>query len=150
MTTLNLKSLSHVDGWMGNVQKVCTKLLSLPDNAKKTSFFSASAKIKICTLSKAPPPVWQHHQHMHKTSKYFMYRFVLEPLQFQSTGQNTHLNSRTVILPVLASTHLHSSQPKLSPVSESSTHSLQNNVCFSLLTSRPGSYAHKPTPWHWP
>ena len=29
-----------------------------------------------------------------------------------------------------SSTHLHSNQPKLSPVSESSTHPLQNYVCF--------------------
>ena len=40
-----------------------------------------------------------------------MYEFVLGPLQFQSTGQNTHLTSKTVILAVLAfkknSTHLH-------------------------------------------
>ena len=81
---------------------------------------------------------------------------VLPPCStlFQSTGQNTHLSSKTVILPVLAfkknSTHLHSSQPKLSPVSESSTHPLQIYLCFLLLTSRPGSYAHKPTPYHCP
>ena len=71
-----------------------------------------------------------------------MYGFVLGPLQFQSTGQNTHLTLKTAILPVLAfkknSTHLHSNQPKLSPVSESSTHPLQNYVCFFPLTSRPG------------
>ena len=68
--------------------------------------------------------------------------------------QNTHLTSKTVILAVLAlkknSTHLHSNQPKLSPVSESSTHPLQNYVCFFPLTSRSGSYAHKPTPCHCP
>ena len=51
-TTLSHKSLSHVDGWIGNSkctqnsQKACTKLLSLP-------IFSPSAKIKISTLSKA-------------------------------------------------------------------------------------------------
>ena len=42
------------------------------------------------------------------------------------------------------STPLHSNQPKLKPVSETSTHSLQNYVYFFPLTSRPGSYAHKP------
>ena len=124
-------------------QKVCTKLLSLPDNAKKSSIFSPSAKIKICTLSKAPPP---HHQHTHK---YFTYGFVLGPIQFQSTSQNTHLTSKTVILAVLAlkknSTRLHSNQPQLKPVSESLTHCLQNYICFFPLTSRPGNYAHKPT-----
>ena len=78
----------------------------------KNSIFSPSAKIKTCTLSKAPPPVWPHHQHTHKSSKNFTYGFVLRPLQFQSTSQNTHLTSKTVILAVVAlkrnSTHLHS------------------------------------------
>ena len=32
-----------------------------------------------------------------------MYGFVLGPLQFHSTSQNTHLTSKAVILPVLAS-----------------------------------------------
>ena len=43
---------------------------------------------------------------------------------------------------------LKSMQPKLRPVLESSTltHPLQNYVCFLPLTTRPGSYAHKPTP----
>ena len=76
-------------------QKVCTKLLSLPDKAKKTQFLVPQLKYKICTLSKAPPPVWPHHQHTHKTSKNFTYGFVLGPLQFQSTGQNTHLTSKS-------------------------------------------------------
>ena len=62
-----------------------------------------------------------NHQHTHKTSKNFMYAFVLGPLQFQPTGQNTHLISKTVVLAMLAfkknPTHLHSNQPKLSPVS---------------------------------
>ena len=91
-TTLNHKSPS-VDGWMEKV-KVYTrftkrKLLSLPDNA----IFSPWATIKICTLSKAPPPIWPCHQHTHKTSENFTYGFVLGPLQFQSTGQSTHLTS---------------------------------------------------------
>ena len=83
------------DGWImskctQDLQKVSTKLLSLPDSAKNLNF-SSSAKIKICTLSKAPPPVWPHHQHTHKLSKKLTYRFVLGSLQFQSPGQNTHL-----------------------------------------------------------
>ena len=94
------------------------------------------------------------HTHTHTHTQNFTYGFVLAPLQFQSTGQNTHLTSKTVILAMLAfkknSTHLHSNQPKLSPVSESSTHPLQNYVWFFPLTSRPGSYAHKPTPCHCP
>ena len=85
----------------------------------KKSIFSPSAKIKICTLSKAPPPVWPHHQHTHKTSKNFTYGFVLGPLQFQSTGQNTHLTSKAVILAMLAfkknSTHLHSKPTNTEP-----------------------------------
>ena len=36
-------------------QKVCTKPLSLPDNAKKNSIFSPSAKVKICTLQGSTP-----------------------------------------------------------------------------------------------
>ena len=98
---------------------------------KKLFIFSPSAKIKICTLSKAQPSVWPHHQHTRKTSENFTYGFVLGLLQVQSTSQNTHL---TVILAVLAfkrySTHIHSNQPKLSPVSESWTHLLQNCVCL--------------------
>ena len=92
----------------------------------KKSIFSPSARIKVYTLSKAPPPVRPHH---HKPSKNFTYGLVLGPLQFQSTDQNTHLISKTVILPVLAFkknlTHLHSNQPKLSPVPETSTQPLQ-------------------------
>ena len=53
-------------------QKVCTKLLSLPDNAKKLLIFSPSAKIKMCTLSKA--------QHTHKIRENFTYGIVLGPL----------------------------------------------------------------------
>ena len=118
----------------------------------KNSIFSPSAK-KFAPSPRLHPQS-DHTINTHKTSKNFMYGFVLGSLQFQSTGQNTHLTSKTVILPALAfkknSTHLHSNQPKLSPVSESSTHPLQNNVCFFPLTSRPGSYAHKPTPCHCP
>ena len=40
-------------------------------------------------------------------------------------------------------------QPILNPVSESSTHSLQNQMCLFLLTSRPGSYVHKSTHCHY-
>ena len=127
-------------------QNVGTKLLSLPDNAKKFT----SAKIKILTLSKGPP-VWPHHQHTHKTSKNFTYVFVLGPLQFQSTGQSTHLTSKTVILLCWLSRKIqHTSTQTKSPVSESSTHPLQNYICFFLLTSRTGSYAHKPTRCHCP
>ena len=149
-----------MDGWVMSMctqdsQKVCTKLLSLPDNAKTPLNFSSPAKIRICTLSKAPALVWSHHQHTHAQNKYKLtYGFVLGPLQSHSTGQNTHLTSKTVILVVLAfkkySTHLHPNQLKLSPVPGSSTHPLQNSVCFFPLTSRPGSYAHKPTPCHYP
>ena len=39
-----------------------------------------------------------------KQVKNLTYGFVLGPFQFQSTGQNTHLTSKTVILPVLAFT----------------------------------------------
>ena len=41
-------------------------------------------------------------QHTHKSSKNFKYGFVLGPLQFQSSSQNTHLTSKAVILAVLA------------------------------------------------
>ena len=46
------------------------------------------------------------------------YGFVLGPLQFQSTGQNTHLTSKTVILAILAlknSTQPHSKPTKTEP-----------------------------------
>ena len=93
-------------------------------------------------LQGSTPSLTTSSTHTHKTSKNFTYGFVLGPLQSQSTGQNTHLTSKTVILAVLAfkknSTHLHSNQPKLSPVTESPTHPLQNYVCFFPLTSRPG------------
>ena len=46
--------------------------------------------------------------------------------------------------------HPHSNQPKLSPVSESSTYPLQNEVRFCLLTSGSVSYVHKPTPYQYP
>ena len=74
-------------------QNVCTKsFLYLVYNAKKPSIFRPSANIVISTLSMAPTPVWQHHQHTHETSKNFVYGLVLGPLQFQSTGQNTPFN----------------------------------------------------------
>ena len=43
LTELNHKSPSHVDGWVmskytQDSQNVCTKLLSLPDNAKELNF----------------------------------------------------------------------------------------------------------------
>ena len=59
--------------------------------------FSPSATIKICTLSKAPPSVWPHHQHTHKTSENLRYWFVLGPFQFQSRGQNIPLTSKSAI-----------------------------------------------------
>ena len=70
------------DGWVMSKctqgsQKVCFLYLI----SAKNSIFGPSAKIKICTLSKAPPPAWPH-QHTHKTSKNFTYGFVLGPLQF--------------------------------------------------------------------
>ena len=65
--------------------------------SKKNLIFSSSAKIKIYTLSKAPSSTPPHHPHQHKTSENFTYGFVLGPLQFQSTGQNTHLTSKTAI-----------------------------------------------------
>ena len=76
--------------------------------AKKNSIFSPSAKIKKFTPS----------SRLHTKKKLnFMSGFILGPLQFQSTGQNRYLTSKTVILAVLASkknwTHLHSKQPKL-------------------------------------
>ena len=120
-------------------QKVCFLYLVMPKN----SIFSSSAKHPLqgstSTLSLTTSST---------------HTFALGPLQFQSTGQNTYLTSKTVILARLAfkknSTHFHSNRPKLSPVSESSAHPLQNYVCFFPLTSRPGSYAHKPTPCHCP
>ena len=53
---------------------------------KKPSIFNPSAQIKICTLSKAPPPVWHiinTHTKQLKTSR-LPYKFVLGPLHFQS------------------------------------------------------------------
>ena len=68
-----------MDGWViskctQDSQKVCTKLLSLSDNAKKLNF-RPSAKVKTLRVDLS----WDH-----------------------STGQNTHLSSKTVILAVLA------------------------------------------------
>ena len=85
-------------------QKVSTKLLSLPDNAKKLNF-SPSAKMKICTPRFDPPPVWPRHiLNTHKTNK--------------STGQNTYLTSKAAILAMLAykkySILLRSYKPKMS------------------------------------
>ena len=107
--------------------------------------FSPSAIIKICTLSKAPPPVWpHHHQHTHKSSKNFTYGLVLGTTSIPVYKPKHKFDLKKSNLAVLAfkknSTHLHSNQPKLKPVSESSTHSLRNYVCFFPLTSRPGSY----------
>ena len=63
------------------------------------SIFIPSAKI----LSKASPSIWSHHHHTHKTSEIFTYRFVLGPLQFQSTGWNTPLTWKNSKLAMLGS-----------------------------------------------
>ena len=77
------------------------------------------------------------HEGFRQITLWFTYGFVLGPLQFQSTGQNTHKNSNFVCAVLFIwhtshwnSTHLYSNQPTLCPVSESSTHPLQNYVFF--------------------
>lgn len=77
-----------MDEWL---RSKCTQdsqksFLSLPDNAK----IIHSAKIKICTLS-TPSLTTSSTQN---TSENKMHAFVLGPLQFQSTDQNTHLTSK--------------------------------------------------------
>jgi len=64
-------------------QKGCTKLLSLPDN----SIFMHP--LQGFTLSFTTSSTHK------KPSENFTYAFVLGPLQFQSTGQITHLTSKT-------------------------------------------------------
>ena len=113
--------------WIANLRVMWTDRWVMPkctqnsQSLYQTAIFSPSAKIKVSTLSKTPHPVWPP---THRSSKNFTYGFILGPLQFQSTDQNTHLTSKTAILPVLAfkknSTHLHSNPSKLSPVSKSS------------------------------
>lgn len=41
----------------------------------------SSAKLKICILSKIPPIVWPHCQHIHKIGENFTHGFVMGPLQ---------------------------------------------------------------------
>ena len=84
-------------------------------------------------LQGSTPSLTTSSTHTHKTGKNFTYGFVLGSLQYSSLQAKTqHLTSKTVILPVLAFKknlpHLHSNQPKLSPVSESSTHPPQNYI----------------------
>ena len=93
------------------------------------------------------------HIHTHTQSKWKFYVLIcLGPFQFQSTGQNTHLISKQQFDFIGLQEKLNtpnSNQPKLSPVSESSTHSLQNYVCFFALTSRPRNHVLLSVPLEW-
>ena len=94
--------------------------------------------MKIYTLSKAPPPVWPHHQHTHKTSKDFTCRFVLRPLPFQSMGQNTNYFN----LAVLAfKAHHHSNQPELHEPSFRKLNSTPAKTSCAFLHSPPDQEA---------
>ena len=117
-------------------KKKCTKLLS-PDNFN----FIPSAKWNIVPFM--APPI--NHQNTQNKRKLY-YGFVQGPLQFQSTRQNPcTADLKNSNLAMLA----FKKKLKLSKVSENSTHPLQNYACFFSLTSKPGSYVHKPTPCHW-
>ena len=103
----------------------CFLYLIMPKN----SIFSPSASLH---------PLQGSTSHLITSSTHtqnFTYGFVLGPLQFKSTSQNIHLTSKTMILAMLVlkkdSTHLHSNQPKLRPVSESSTHPYKTMYVFS-------------------
>ena len=80
------------------------------------------------------------------------YRFIKSSVltQFKMYTESKNRKKVAVLALKKNSTRHHSNQPKLKPVSESLTHSPQNYVCFFPLTSRPGSYACKPTPCHCP
>ena len=83
--------------------------------------------------------LWTHRQN-HTQNKWKIYVWVCPALlQFQFT----HIWHRKQQFGYI------DFQPILSPVSESSTHSLQNQMCLFLLTSRPGSYVHKSTHCHY-
>ena len=115
----------------------------------KNSIFSPSAKIKVCTLSKVPPPVWPHHQHTHTQQ---VKKNLTTSLTHAKQVKKTHIwiCTGTTSIPVYRPKHtfdlknsnfagagcqenlmhLHS---KLSPVSESSTHPLQNYALQKIL-----------------
>ena len=119
--------------------KGCTKLLSLPDNAKKElnfyslsqnkSFHSLQGSFLILTTSSTQVKTL----HMDLCWDYF----------------HSSLQAKNSKLTMLAFkknlTHPHSNQPKPSPVSKSST---QICACSFSLTSRPGSCVHKPISCH--
>ena len=93
---MNHKSPSHVDGWMGKVKVYKIHNKFAPNcflYLIKNSTFSLSAKIKICTVSKAPHPVWPHHQHTHETL-----HMDLSCDHFNSSlPANTHLTPKIAI-----------------------------------------------------
>ena len=83
------------DEWINSkctqdLQKVRTKLPFLPDNAKKNSIFSPSAKIKICTLSKAQSNHIIHtHTHTHtQNSKNITYAGTTSIPGYRPMSQN--------------------------------------------------------------
>ena len=117
--------------------------------------FSPSATIKICTLSKAPPSVWPHHQHTHKTSENLRYWFVLGPFQFQSRGQNIPLTSKSAIWLCWLSRkswHTPLKPAKTEPsFPKAQLTPYETRYAFSCSPPcRSGSYVHKPTPCHCP
>lgn len=108
-------------------KKVCTKLLSLLDIAKKTSFAFFLLKFLEFALSPRLHPQPDHIINIcHGTTSSPVYRAKLTMIFYLK------------YLPHWIWTHRHN-QPILSGVSESSTYPLQNWAYFFWLNSRLGS-----------
>ena len=77
------------------ITKVCTKLLALLDNTKKTQFGSLSRKKKIAPCPRLPPPFISS---TYRQDSLHNYGFLPGSLRFQSTGQNNLTSKRAIWL----------------------------------------------------
>ena len=120
-------------------QNIYTKLLSLPDNAKKPQFLVPQLKKKF-----APAPRL-HLQSDHiiniHTKQEKLYIWICPgtiSIPVYRTKHTFDLKNSNFCCAGFQnnSTHLHSNKQKLSPVSENLTDPLQTCVCFFTLTSR--------------
>ena len=138
------QSCGWLKGQSQSVHKIdiYTIYLYLNNNKKIQSYLIRNKNKFLHTLQGSTynlTTLWTHRQN-HTQNKWKIYVWICPALlQFQFT-HIWHWKQQFGYIDF---------QPILSPVSESSTHSLQNQMCLFLLTSRPGSYVHKSTHCHY-
>ena len=131
------ESCGWMNGWSQGVHLIHKSLhwTGYSTWKRQTKIFSLTATIKICTPMQSDHIIKTHIQQV---------TFVLRPLQFRSTARSKHTfylkkkkkkkkKNPEIWLCWLSWQIWHTPNSKLSPVSESSTHPLQNYVCFCFF-----------------